>query len=160
MVKIGLQISANLDNVASLSTGEDFVWYFKLRCMSCGEEAPAWQSVEASSKSAVKGSRGTANLVIKCKLCGRENSIDVLPETVVPYTAEDALNLKTIASFDCRGVEPVSFDARDGFVVEASGSRTQFADVNLEEKEWSDYDEKEKQTVGIYELEHKFVKLK
>ena len=33
----------------------------------------------------VQGGRGDANAVIKCKLCSRENSIDILPETIARW---------------------------------------------------------------------------
>ncbi|CAN8025097.1 hypothetical protein HPB47_025525 [Ixodes persulcatus] len=160
MVKIGLQFSANLENLSSFKAGEDFVWYLKLKCMSCGEEGVNWHSVEADSKSACKGGPGSANLVIRCKLCSRENSLDVIPSSLVPYTADDSPGFKTIVAFDCRGVEPVAFDARDGFEAVAAESGSRFAQVKLEDNEWADYDEKAKQTVGVYELTHRFVKLK
>lgn len=36
-------------------------------------------------------------------------------------------------------------------------SNTLFENVDLEEKEWVDYDEKKNQPVGIYEVKHQFV---
>lgn len=159
MVKIGLQIRANLENVASFGADEDIVWYLKLKCISCGEETSTWQTVEAGAKAAMKGSRGNANLVIKCKLCSRENSMDVLNDSLSSYTVDDSLVYKTIVAFDCRGVEPIAFDARGGFFAVAINSGLKFSDIELQDNEWADYDEKDKQTVGVYELEHKFVKL-
>lgn len=35
-----------------------------------------------------------------------------------------------------------------------------FEDVDLTEKEWVDYDEKNQTSVGVYELEWQFVKVK
>jgi hypothetical protein len=35
-----------------------------------------------------------------------------------------------------------------------------FEDVNLEEREWVDYDDRQNQPVGIYEVEHKFINIK
>lgn len=55
--KIALQLKATLENVTNLRpVGEDFRWYLK-------------DSV------ALKGGRGSASMVQKCKLCARENSI-------------------------------------------------------------------------------------
>jgi hypothetical protein len=44
---------------------------------------------------------------------------------------------------------------QDGFLVESSGGK-KFDDVNLEEKEWCDFDEKLDAPVGIYEVESRF----
>ena len=43
---------------------------------------------------------------------------------------------------------------QDGFQVESSMG-TKYADVDLSEGEWVEYDEKLGDSVGIYELEHK-----
>jgi len=83
MVKIGLQLKAFLENCTCLTPeGEDFRWYLKLKCNSCGEVPDHWQYVSQEERVPVKGGRGDANAVIKCKLCGRENSIDILPDTI------------------------------------------------------------------------------
>uniref|UniRef100_A0A1E1WYH3 Uncharacterized protein n=1 Tax=Amblyomma aureolatum TaxID=187763 RepID=A0A1E1WYH3_9ACAR len=160
MVKIGLQLRANLENITGFTPSIDCVWRLKLKCMNCGEETTSWQTVEAANQTAMKGSRGEANLVLKCKLCSRQNSVDVLNDKLQTYTADSASNFATVAVFECRGVEPVAFDARDGFSAEATGSGTVFDDVKFESNEWADYDDKGKQAVGIYDLEFCFTKIK
>ena len=35
--------------------------------------------------------------------------IDILPETIKPYNADDANQFKQIVVFDCRGYQPVEF---------------------------------------------------
>lgn len=67
---------------------------------------------------------------------------------------------KTIIVFDCRGIEPIDFSPRDGWIAVAEDSGTTFEDVDLSEKEWVDYDEKTKQSVGIYDIESKFIRQK
>lgn len=78
----------------------------------------------------MSGSRGTANLVMRCKFCKRESSarkfkyvidtymVDVDRyrqlefDTSVPiqaYSAEQNRKLQKIAVFDCRGLELVDF---------------------------------------------------
>uniref|UniRef100_A0A1E1XUV4 CXXC motif containing zinc binding protein n=1 Tax=Amblyomma sculptum TaxID=1581419 RepID=A0A1E1XUV4_AMBSC len=160
MVKIALQVRATLENLTGFTPSRDCVWRLKLKCMNCGEETTTWQTVEAANRTAMKGSRGEANLVLKCKLCGRENSIDVLNDMLQKFNADNALEFGTIAVFECRGVEPVAFDPRDGFSAEATESGTVFDDVKFESKEWADYDDKVKQAVGIYDLEFRFSKVK
>jgi len=75
------------------------------------------------------------------------------------YTSDDSGTFKTIVVFECRGCEPSSFSFRNGFTAKGANSRTIFNDINLEENEWVDYDENSKESVGIYEVSHKFIKL-
>ncbi|XP_032074374.1 CXXC motif containing zinc binding protein isoform X3 [Thamnophis elegans] len=107
-----------------------------LKCGNCNEVSEKWQYLRLMDSHPLKGGRGSATMVQKCKLCSRENSIDILSQTIKPYNAEDNETFKTIVEFECRGLEPVDFQPQD----------------------WNDYDEKIKESVGIYEVTHKFVK--
>lgn len=71
------------------------------------------------------------------------------------YTNDDQGNFKSIATFDCRGIEPVAFQPSEGWIVKCESGKM-FENVDLSEKEWVEYDEKSKNSVGIYEFEHKF----
>ncbi|CAN0272513.1 unnamed protein product [Bubo scandiacus] len=157
--RIGLQLRATLENITRLrAEGEDFRWYLKLKCGNCGEISEKWQYLRLMDSAPLKGGRGSATMVQKCKLCSRENSIDILSQTIKPYNAEDSEKFKTIVEFECRGLEPVDFQPQAGFAAEGAESGTPFNDINLLEKDWNDYDEKTKESVGIYEVTHKFVK--
>ncbi|XP_068054891.1 CXXC motif containing zinc binding protein [Anomalospiza imberbis] len=159
MGRIGLQLRATLENITRLrAEGEDFRWYLKLKCGNCGEVSEKWQYLRLMDSAPLKGGRGSATMVQKCKLCSRENSIDILSQTIKPYNAEDSEKFKTIVEFECRGLEPVDFQPQAGFAAEGAESGTPFNDINLLEKDWNDYDEKTKESVGIYEVTHKFVK--
>ncbi|XP_025062446.1 UPF0587 protein C1orf123 homolog isoform X2 [Alligator sinensis] len=184
MGKIGLQLKATLENITGLRpVGEDFRWYLKLKCGNCGEVSEKWQYLRLMDSAPLKGGRGSATMVQKCKLCSRENSIDILSHTIKPYNAEDSEKFKTIVEFECRGLEPVDFQPQllvpsqsaegrrvasfpralwqrliAGFAAEGAESGTSFSEINLLEKDWNDYDEKSKESVGIYEVTHKFVK--
>nr|CAG4648989.1 EOG090X0HQJ [Polyphemus pediculus] len=161
MVKVGLKIKARLENVTNLKPeGEDFRWYLKVKCGSCNEETDKWVYVTIEDSVEVKGGRGTANLVLKCKLCSRENNMDIIADSITAYNDADQEKFKTIVKFDCRGMEPSDFSPRNGWCVEGLESGTKFTDVDITEKEWADYDEKAKTTVGIYEIEHQFVREK
>ena len=86
---------------------------------------------------------------------------DVIPGSMQKYTADDDNKFKTIAKLDCRGVEPVEMGMSKPWNAEGIESGTKFEDFSLEEGgEWSDYDEKAKESVGIYEAQGQFVKLK
>jgi hypothetical protein len=79
MVKIGLQIKAQMEGCTELTPeGDDFRWYLKLRCGNCGDSAEHWQYITLTESHPLKGGRGEASCVVKCKLCSRENSIDIL----------------------------------------------------------------------------------
>ncbi|VDI83042.1 Hypothetical predicted protein [Mytilus galloprovincialis] len=44
MAKIGLQFKTELQNITNLKPdGEDFRWYLRLKCISCGEETHEFQ---------------------------------------------------------------------------------------------------------------------
>lgn len=142
--KIALQIKADLENVTNFrAQGEDFRWYLK-------ENTP------------VKGGRGHASLVMKCKLCSRENHIDIIRDSIKPYCDTDAGKFATIVAFDCRGIEPVDFSPRAGFVAEGVESGTPFNEIAFNEgdSDWVDFDEPASQSVGVYNIEHKFVVVK
>lgn len=174
-MKIGLQISANLENVTGLKPADDdFRWFFKFKCTACGEVPDHWQHITLAEEHEVKGGRGHANAVIRCKLCGRENSCDVVRESVREYGAGDSGGFRTVAEFDCRGMEPVEFSLRDGWSArgykpagededdgeEGKETGKVFEDVDLEPGEWADYDDVGDESVYISEILHQFVKSK
>ncbi|GAB1288718.1 CXXC motif containing zinc binding protein [Apodemus speciosus] len=203
MGKIALQLKATLENVTNLRpVGEDFRWYLKMKCGNCGEISEKWQYIRLMDSVALKGGRGSASMVQKCKLCARENSIEILSSTIKSYNADDNEKFKTIVEFECRGLEPVDFQPQAGFAAEGVESGTVFSDINLQEKravaevfvvitysidstlqidesialaakeehpltlfawllltaDWTDYDEKAQESVGIFEVTHQFVK--
>jgi len=161
MVKTGLQISAQIENLAHFkATGDDFRWYLKLKCSSCGEETSEFVYCSLCETSPLTGGRGQASLVIKCKLCKRENSIDIVSDSLKAYSEEDMGKFKTIVVFDCRGVQPVDFSPRIGWEATGEESGTVFSDIDLSEEEWYDYDDKAGESVSITELKHQFVPVK
>ncbi len=76
------------------------------------------------------------------------------------YSSDDSEKFKTIVCFDCRGVEPFNFSPRSGWIVKSTENGQTFEDVDLSEDDWVEYDEKNKQDVGVYSFESQFVKLK
>ena len=57
----------------------------------------------------VPGGRGTANVVGKCKGCRKDYSVSVLNDRLATYDVQDSGKFKTIAAFECRGVELASY---------------------------------------------------
>uniref|UniRef100_A0A034WJP8 UPF0587 protein GA18326 n=2 Tax=Endopterygota TaxID=33392 RepID=A0A034WJP8_BACDO len=164
MVRIGLQISANLENIDSLETNHpDYPFFVKIKCSNCGEPSDKWHDITESERmqaSAEARNPEGFNFYMKCKMCGRENSIDIVEKTNSPYTHEDAGKFKTIVVFDCRGVEPIDFSPRNGWIVRSAENGQTFEDVDLSEDDWVEYDQKNKESVGVYEFASQFVKLK
>lgn len=149
-----------MENVTDLKPdGEDFRWYIKLKCDNCGEETLDFVYCTLIENCPLKGDRGHASLVFKCKLCKRENSIDIVKDSMSTYTADDAGSYKTIVKFDCRGTSPTEYSPRVGWTSQGTESNTHF-NVDLKEKEWYDYDEEGGQSVSISEVSFQFVHVK
>lgn len=80
MGKIGLQISASLENVDALKTNHpEYAFFVKIKCSNCGEETNKWHDITESEHTG-EDSRNPKgfNFYMKCKLCNRENSIDIV----------------------------------------------------------------------------------
>ncbi|KAL5263186.1 hypothetical protein ACHWQZ_G008551 [Mnemiopsis leidyi] len=153
---VELQLRATLVNIESfIAEGEDFRWYIKIKCSNCGEVPEHFVYVSGDESSDVKGGRGTANLVAKCKMCSRENSMSIVEGSVKAYNS-DSEKFVSVVKFECRGIEPVDFSPRTGWVATAADSGASYTEVDLGEKEWCDYDENEDREVGIYDLSHQF----
>lgn len=76
------------------------------------------------------------------------------------YTSEDSGKFKTIVAFDCRGIEPEEFTPRDGWIVKSSENGPTFDDIDLSEDDWVEYDQKNQNSIGVYEFKSQFIKLK
>ena len=72
----------------------------------------------------------------------------------------------TIATFECRGLEPCEFLPNTGFSAMSSVSDSGFGElagkdpIDLSEGDWADYDEDAEEDVGIYEFKTQFVAAK
>lgn len=154
-------MKAQFENVEAVYTPQpEFRYFLKIRCSGCNEESDKWHDVSLSETVALKTGRGNANFAFKCKLCGKDNQMDVLEKSVRKYVKNHEGSFVTIVEFDCRGMEPFAFSPREGWVVEASEGGQKFEEVDLTDGEWVDYDEKLKETVRVFELEFKFIKSK
>ena len=68
MPRVGLEISFDVENVASVeAVGKDFRWFLKICCGNCGEVTD-WVYVDEEDTVEVKGGRGTAHMVLNCKV--------------------------------------------------------------------------------------------
>ncbi|CAO3675053.1 unnamed protein product [Umbelopsis ramanniana] len=159
MVKIGVYIKAELENVTDLQPVPDFEWHFKIECSGCHEVDDNWITMNAQDEFDVSGSKATANLVMKCKFCRREASAS-FSGPFGSYEIEQVNKFVKMAVLDCRGMEPVGFDPRAGWTALGAESGTKFDDIDLTEGDWADYDEKAGEPVGISNIESNFRKEK
>lgn len=82
MVKINLQIKATLEFIEELYTCHpNYNFLLKLKCIGCGETSEKWHDVVESAKYEGKTGRSENNYIAKCKLCQRENSLDIIEKT-------------------------------------------------------------------------------
>ncbi|OJD10301.1 hypothetical protein ACJ73_09845, partial [Blastomyces percursus] len=95
----------------------------------------------------VPGSRGEANFVWKCRLCGRTHSASI-PNGPAAYEESKSRGQKII-EFDCRGLEFTEFKADGEWEAKGAESSTAFSGVDLSDGEWYDYDEKAGEEVSI-----------
>lgn len=160
MVKIALKFKASLENIQELnSRDENFRWYLKFSCSGCSEESDKWNYL--SLNEVVDHNHGAVNhFVCKCKSCKRVNTVTIIEDSLKAYTAEDEGTFKTIAIFDCRGLNPIDFKPGEEWVVKAVDNGTEFEKVDLNEGSWSEYCEIIKQPVCVEDIEHKFEKVK
>ncbi|XP_015587324.1 UPF0587 protein C1orf123 homolog [Cephus cinctus] len=161
MVKIALFLKANLDSIEELKPlGPDFQWCLKFKCSNCDEVLEKWQYMSLSVFTRSPRGNMVNHFVSKCKLCHRENSMTILEDTIQSYTIDDNGEFKQMVVFDCRGIEPIDFSPGEGWYARAVSEGKEFEDVDLSEGEWADYCDKTKTPCGIFEIEHKFEKVK
>ncbi|KAH8120289.1 hypothetical protein DFH11DRAFT_1559342 [Phellopilus nigrolimitatus] len=155
MVKLQLSIKADLENVTDLAPStDDFEFFFKVKCNSCHEVHPKDVSMNRlEEREMSSGKKNTAHFVWRCSNCKRESSAKF--EAIPPhlYTAESNGNFAPLVTLDCRGLEFTNFDPKGIWKCKGTESGTVFTDVDLSEREWTDYDEKAAQPVGVMKIE-------
>ncbi|WPH04559.1 Hypothetical protein R9X50_00745100 [Acrodontium crateriforme] len=149
---LAVTLTAELTGVTDLLPEDTeqapFYYTFKVQCTSCREIHPNWVSVSRFEMNEQSGSRGEANFVWKCKNCKREHSANITdkPKSYPQQSPAKPLNILTL---DCRGLEFVEFKADGAWQAVGVESGTKFADIDLTEGEWFDYDEKASEEVSI-----------
>lgn len=80
MGKLSLQINATLEGLEELYTNHpEYNFLIKVKCTSCGEESDKWHDVSEATTFPGKTGKSENNFIAKCKLCGRENSLNIVP---------------------------------------------------------------------------------
>lgn len=82
MGKFRLEVRATLEGIEEMYTNQpDYNYSLKLKCTSCGESSDKWHDVCESQTYPGKTGRSENHFIAKCKLCGRENSLDIIAGT-------------------------------------------------------------------------------
>jgi len=169
MVKVRLLFKADLENITNIKPDDDIRWTLKVKCSNCGEVNDKWVYVNASERVST-GGKGTTNLLIKCKFCRRENSIDVLEPSPASatttsssssggkkksnnqfiYGADHSGTFMPMAVFDCRGLELVEFKPSAGFTGQSTVGAEEIYSIDLSEGDFCDIDEQTNTPIGVY----------
>lgn len=98
MVKIALQIKANLENIDELRTNHPgYAFFIKVKCSNCGEISEKWHDLTEDERDHGDSRNPDGfNFLMKCKLCSRENTIDIVEKSNGIYLIEFYQDLKTI----------------------------------------------------------------
>lgn len=114
-----------------------------------------------SDSADIPGGTGSANLVQKCKECGKTGSCEITSKAGdFKVTAEDDGKAVKVASFDCRGLEPKELVVSDGYTVTAGTAS--WRDQDLSEAAgkhsagWSEYDEETDVSFTVSEVSASF----
>lgn len=161
MVKLLLSLKADLENVTDLVPAtDDFEFFFEVQCSSCHETHPKLVGVNRTEERELSGSKGaTAHLVWRCGFCKRESSAKFDTSfSIRPYSSDSSGQFQPFLVIECRGLEFTGFDPRGIWKCVGQESGTKFDEVDLEDREWTDYDEKASVPVGIMEIEAKWTK--
>lgn len=125
-------------------------------------------SIDPEDVSAIKGSRGEANLVATCKFCKSSGNADVLLKTLDSYTSQDSERFKTIIQLgtntclifpECRGMEVTEWVLSPGWVCKVEGGNSEFTDMDFSQGEdWADYDEHSSSSLLLSDASTKILK--
>ncbi|KAJ4708151.1 hypothetical protein OWV82_018145 [Melia azedarach] len=162
MVNYMLMICADLENLTDLQPqggcdDPNFSYFFKLKCGRCRELSQKETCVTLNETLPLNQGKGTTNLIQKCKFCGREGTVTMIPGRGKALTQEasESGTYSPVMLFDCRGYEPVDFIFGDGWKVESIAG-TKYEAVDLSGGDFAEYDEKGECPVMISNLRSKF----
>lgn len=158
MPRFVVNVSAELQNIESIKTPEDYPWYVSFVCGNCGERPP--KPIVLRSSETVEGIRGASvNLRMTCKFCDRANDVAILSEDM-EYTSSNAPEWGPLLKIECRGIEPIDVTLADDVPLEIIGTDGfVFEDAFIQDGEYFGWDEKNKVEASITEFRLKVDKV-
>lgn len=158
---IGLTLKADLEGITDLKFTDDvedpYLYTFGIKCVQCHEVHPKDITINLYETHEMPGSRGEANFVFKCGVCGKRSSIN-MSRTKNSYDAANSGKAVRMLDIDSRGIDFVSFVPDGKFQCVGDESNSKFKDVDLVDNEWYDYDDKAGGEVSITNIEWAFTK--
>lgn len=151
-----LEVDAETEFVSSIRLPKGYEYTITVK-NSAGEDVRENVTVSSREEVDLTGSRGTAHFALKwARDAKHQASLQVVEEIKklkLEWSSEDN-QFGPLVGFDCRGLEPISWQPQDGFIVTASNGAV-FEDVDLSD-DWSEYEEKAKQVISISDLKWRF----
>lgn len=126
---------------------------------SAGSETRDNVVIDPSEEHELPSGHGTANCLIRFEGGKTMHSLNFEGEPTLYNPKKDGF--QTIRTFECRGVEPVSFDARGGFIIKLNDGRTTYDDIeaDLSDLPFEFYHEESETLVTIDSATFQFVKI-
>lgn len=147
-------VKAELENVAKVKFPEQ--WSLKVQDSSSDETRDV--IVDPTNEEEITGSRGTCNFKLKFPGQKKEAWLNVVEpkKAQISYlTADTAGEYVTVIGFECRGMEPIEWNHKDGFFTVEAESGKMFNEVSFAEDDFFDYDEDADASIGVSEIEYK-----
>lgn len=163
MVRLDLQVSCNMENLREVSLPADEDWYFTTKCTHCNEISDQKIYFKLTEMQDIPGSKGQANFIAKCKFCERVSNVEYIQNSISAYTDQNQ-KFKTIASFECRGMELINFYPGNSLGALGKESGTEFGHpygkepIEFDGPDWAGFDEEADESVGIYEFKSQFAR--
>ena len=166
MVLYVLKFSAELENVSSVKFSDPT--YFKLDLkQSNSDEVRKGLLISTEHKvrmeNVPESDENTVNFAVKFGGQGKQCTLDIVTDPNITgirdFTENDEMkeNYVSIAGFECRGLEPITWHIpTDGFEI-TSTNGTIFKDCDLSSEDgWYEYDETNECSVSVTNIKYKF----
>ena len=151
-------LKATLENVESVTLEPGFVFCVDWKDPA-GHATRERVTLTAAEEHELPGSRGVAHLVLrweKGSTHAGNASVVALKGVTRAVTRADSEAWVPVAAFDCRGLEPTAFHPTTGFAVKSvAGTTWEGEGVDFSD-DWVEYDEKLRDSVGVYGVEARF----
>ncbi|KAJ1502146.1 hypothetical protein HMI54_010736 [Coelomomyces lativittatus] len=154
MVEYSLFLTCDGENVHRLIPPQekDSQWGIKATCQQCLTPFPTeWMIFSLGDECPISGSRGSANLVVKCKACQQEAHLTLHHLTSSLLLSSFSTSTYPIGKIESRGLKIMAWCTFSPWTV--STERTDFlVDLNHEEEDWMDYDDQLKLSVALSQV--------
>ena len=154
-----LQVKIEFENIKELIPILNNHWKINI---SNGEDSLSREGITVSKEDVYEldGSKGTANFTLKWDKkdpnVSTINILDFNSKQCVPSISKNN-EWQTILAMDCRGIQPTHYLPSIDFNVITNSGKV-FEDVDLTDKEWTEYDDENDEPITIMNIEGRFIK--